>query len=233
MLQIGLEPAIALRGVSRRFPRQQVMALRDVWLEFGKGESAAILGPSGSGKTTLLNLISGLDRPSSGEIRIGGETPTSQHDWVKIRANRIGMVFQSFYLLSTLTAAQNVEVPMMGVIRNSSARARKSHELLEAVGLHARRNHYPGELSGGERQRVAIARSLANGPQVILADEPTGNLDSASAEKVLHLLLDLNRTHEVTLIIVTHDEKIAARCARIVRLLDGEVVANYLTGRLA
>ncbi|MBX7244513.1 MAG: ABC transporter ATP-binding protein [Candidatus Sumerlaeaceae bacterium] len=224
-----LMPAVELRAVTRRFDKQHVTALQDVSLVFHAGESVAIIGPSGSGKTTLLNLISGLDRPTSGEILFGGQAPKSQRDWTSIRARNIGLVFQSFHLLSTLTAAQNVEVPMMGVAASSGERSRRSTQLLTAVGLGARCNHYPGELSGGERQRVAIARSLANGPQLILADEPTGNLDSANAEKVLRLLLEMHRDHGAALVIVTHDERIAQRCTRIIRILDGRVIANRLT----
>jgi putative ABC transport system ATP-binding protein len=202
-----------------------VSAVAGIDLDIEKGDAVALVGPSGSGKSTLLNLIGGLDKPTSGEIWVDGENiaKAPARRLVEHRKRRIGFVFQSFNLLPQRTALENVEVPLMvdGVPR--AERRERARELLEKMGLGARTGHKPSELSGGEQQRVAVARALANRPIILLADEPTGNLDSATGTEVMHLLRDLN-SEGLTLILVTHDMSVAAYANKIVRLRDGKVV---------
>ena len=203
-----------------------VSAVDGIDLEIGRGEAVALVGPSGSGKSTLLNLVGGLDRPTKGEIWVDGENiaKAPARRLVLHRRERVGFVFQSFNLLPHRTALENVEVPLTIAGLPRAERRERARQLLERVGLGARTTHRPNQLSGGEQQRVAIARSLANEPSILLADEPTGNLDSATGEEVLRLLLDLN-AGGLTLIIVTHDASVASVADRIVRLRDGKVVA--------
>jgi putative ABC transport system ATP-binding protein len=203
-----------------------VAAVAGIDLEIGKGEAVALVGPSGSGKSTLLNLIGGLDRPTGGEIWVDGENiaAASPRRLVAHRRERIGFVFQSFNLLPYRTALENVEVPLMVAGLPRTERRARARQLLERVGLGARTGHRPSQLSGGEQQRVAVARALANTPSILLADEPTGNLDSATGTEVMHLLRDLNQDG-LTLIIVTHDMTIAAYATRIIRLRDGKIVS--------
>ncbi len=189
----------------------------------GRGESVAITGPSGCGKTTLLQILGGLDRPTSGEVFFEGE-PLGQLDLDAFRARRLGFVFQSFHLLPTLSALENVQVPMFEGPWPRSERADRAGALLDEVGLSHRKHHRPSRLSVGERQRVAIARSLANGPSLILADEPTGNLDSQTQGEIMELLARLRRERSLTLVIVTHSHEVAAAADREVRLRDGRVV---------
>jgi len=202
-----------------------VVALSEVELAVPPGEFTALVGPSGSGKSTLLNLIGGLDRPSSGEIRVDGLSlgTASEQELVRYRRGRVGFIFQSFNLLPTFTALENVEAPLLLAEIPRRERRERATALLESVGLAARKLHKPNELSGGEKQRVAIARALANRPLLLLADEPTGNLDSKTGGAVLDLLCGLLKTQELTMIMVTHDPEIAARADRIIHLRDGSV----------
>jgi putative ABC transport system ATP-binding protein len=200
----------------------EVHALRGLSLQIAHGEIVSIMGPSGSGKSTLMNIIGCLDRPTSGEYTLDGEqvSKLSDDQLATIRNRKVGFVFQSFNLLSRASALANVELPLRyaGVVRGRREMARKA---LESVGLGDRMNHKPSELSGGQQQRVAIARALINKPAIIMADEPTGNLDTKSGSEILELLLQLNREHGTTLIIVTHDPDIAANSKRIIHIRDG------------
>jgi putative ABC transport system ATP-binding protein len=202
-----------------------VAALAEVDLTVPAGEFTALVGPSGSGKSTLLNLIGGLDRPSSGEIRVNGLSlgTASETELVRYRRTRVGFIFQSFNLLPTLTALENVEAPLMLAEVLARERRERAAALLESVGLAPRMQHKPNELSGGEKQRVAIARALANRPVLLLADEPTGNLDTKTGAAVLKLLCDLLKAQGLTMIMVTHDPEIAARADRIIHLRDGSI----------
>jgi putative ABC transport system ATP-binding protein len=222
------QPIIRLVGLTRQYRMGPtiVSAVAGIDLEIAAGEAVALVGPSGSGKSTLLNLLGGLDRPTSGEIWVDGENiaTASPRRLVAHRRERIGFVFQSFNLLPYRTALENVEVPLMVAGLPRTERRARARQLLERVGLAARTDHRPSQLSGGEQQRVAVARALANTPSILLADEPTGNLDSATGTEVMHLLTDLNRDG-LTLIIVTHDMTVASYADRIIRLRDGKVVA--------
>ncbi|MBI4873506.1 MAG: ABC transporter ATP-binding protein [Acidobacteria bacterium] len=221
-----VKPLIALDGVSRVYPRGRVTALREVTLEIRSGDYTAIMGPSGSGKSTLLYLACGLDRPTAGRVLFEGRELKAPAEWAELRACRIGFVFQSFYLIGGLTASENVEIPMLGRMRSERDRRKRVAGLLERVGLGHRTGHRAADLSGGESQRVAIARAMANSPDVILADEPTGNLDSQSAGEILGLLEDLHQREGVALVMVTHDPGVSGRAGRVVRLFDGQVVSD-------
>jgi putative ABC transport system ATP-binding protein len=218
-----------LRGVSRTYAlgSARVHAVRDVDLALAAGESVAIVGPSGSGKTTLLQLLGALDRPTAGELLFEGRDIARLGDRAlsELRLEALGFVFQQFNLIPTLTAAQNVE---LALAPRSTARAERRARvvgLLESVGLAERADHIPGKLSGGEQQRVAIARALANDPHVLLADEPTGNLDSTTGAEIMDLLLSLSGDEQRrTVVVVTHDAEVAARAERIVRMRDGRIV---------
>lgn len=208
-----------------------VEALRDVSIEVGGGERVALLGRSGSGKSTLLNLLGGLDRPSSGSLRVGGSDlqQLSGFEMARFRSTTVGMIFQSFNLIASRSAVENVELPMIFAGRSPRERIFEARKALEAVGLAERLNHRPDQLSGGECQRVAVARALVNRPRVVLADEPTGNLDSRTARQVMTLILDHVREYSATLVLVTHDEELAESCTdRIVRLVDGRVADGAL-----
>ena len=222
------EALIVLRDLQRTFERgtMTVDALRDADLQIGAGEFVALVGPSGSGKSTLLNLIGGLDHPTGGELWVdgvplhtAGEAERTEH-----RRERVGFIFQSFNLLPRLTAVENVAVPLMLAGVDKEAREARAAEMLDRVGLGHRLGHYPAEMSGGEQQRTAVARALIHKPALILADEPTGNLDSRIGAEVMDLLRELNAEQLITLIVVTHDADVAAYADRIVHLRDGAVV---------
>ena len=217
---------IEARDVRRQFDDGRVQALSGVSFTIRDGEFVAVIGPSGSGKTTLLQILGALDSPTSGEICFRGESLRNRRDLSQFRARTIGFVFQSFHLLPTLTALENVQVPMFEMGWPSSERKRRAKELLESVGLGERLDHRPAKLSGGERQRVAVARSLANEPQLLLADEPTGNLDSASAQRIMELLCDLYRRRGMSMIVVTHNPAVAASAERTLQMLDGRIVSD-------
>lgn len=214
---------IDVKNVGRIYTDGAVKALEDVSLQIRKGEYVAIMGPSGSGKSTLLNLLGALDRPTSGDIYFEGEALSGLRDLDGFRAKKIGFVFQSFFLLPTLTAIENVQIPMFETSLAASERTAKAHKLLEAVGMSHRANHLPLKLSVGERQRVAIARSLANDPAVLLADEPTGNLDSKSGGEVLALFDELHRQRGMTLVVITHSQEVGDRAERVIWIQDGHV----------
>jgi putative ABC transport system ATP-binding protein len=217
---------IELRGVSKTVPSGagHLTILHPLDLTIESGRVAAITGPSGSGKSTLLGLLAGLDAPSTGSVILDGVdiTTLDEDSLARLRGTRIGFVFQFFHLLPSLTALENVLVPMeIAGVPKAGARAKT---LLDEVGLADRGHHYPSQLSGGEQQRVAIARALANNPPILLADEPTGNLDSATGRSVIDLLLDVNRTRKTTLVLVTHDPELAAVADVAIALRDGRVV---------
>jgi predicted ABC-type transport system involved in lysophospholipase L1 biosynthesis ATPase subunit len=221
-------PLIALAGVGRAFDDGTIVALKSVDLAIHTGECVAILGASGSGKSSIVNLLSGIDRPTAGRILWNGTAVKSRRAWARLRRNGIGIVFQEFNLLPTLTASENVEMALMACGVPAEERLARAAAALERVGLAHRVKHLPHALSGGERQRVAIARSIVNAPRLLLADEPTGNLDSANAEIVAELLFNLQRDTGMTLVLVTHDERLAARCRRCVRMRDGEVADDRI-----
>jgi len=218
---------IRLAGVTKDYTVGEtlVRALDDVSLTIEKGEILAVMGPSGSGKSTLLNLIGCIDRPTKGRLTFDGEDVAGMDDraLTQLRLRRVGFVFQQFYLIPTLTAYENVELPMKEARVPRPERQARAGELLERLGLGKRQAHRPPQLSGGEQQRVAIARALANKPEVILGDEPTGELDSHTAEEILSLLSDLNR-EGITVVLVTHDPRVSVYGKRTVSLLDGRVV---------
>ena len=222
-------PIYELRGAAKRFGQgaSEVVAVRDVDLSIGEGEFVALVGPSGSGKTTLLQLLGGLDRATEGEVLFEGKDLSRLGDGAlsTLRLRTFGFVFQQFNLIPTLTAAQNVEVALAPAGTGRSDRRERVRTLLEAVGLAGRAEHLPSQLSGGEQQRVAIARALANEPRVVLADEPTGNLDTETGEEIIELLTALSSERRQTIVLVTHNPEIAKRAARVVRMQDGRLLA--------
>jgi putative ABC transport system ATP-binding protein len=219
---------IELRNITKtvRSGAEDLTILDDVSLAIPNGQFVALTGASGSGKSTLLGLIAGLDAPSSGTIAVDGEEITSMGEdgLARIRSEKIGFIFQSFHLIPSLTAYENVLIPME-ISGTAGARPRAA-DLLESVGLTDRGHHYPSELSGGEQQRVAIARAFANEPKILLADEPTGNLDSRNGEHIFELMEDLHRQHGITLVMVTHDALLASKAQRRIVLRDGSVVSD-------
>ena len=219
-------PIIETRGLTRRFRsgERTITVLSDVNLSVRRGEFAAIMGKSGSGKSTLLALLAGLDRPSEGGVSIDGEAieAMGEDQLALLRRRKIGFVFQSFHLLANFTALENVMLP--GELLGQPRARQRAQELLDRVGLAGRGHHYPSQLSGGEQQRVALARAFAPDPAVLMADEPTGNLDSETGKVVLDMLLELRRDHGTTLVLVTHDPALAELADRVIRLRDGRVV---------
>jgi len=217
---------VELNQVRREFDGGRIVALHGISLVIEEGETLAIVGPSGSGKSTLLNLLCGLDHPTSGEVKFEGRTVTGRLDWRRIRARHVGIVFQSFCLLPELTARENIEVAISTNLKDSERRSR-SLDLLQAVGLAERADNKPPRLSGGERQRVAIARALINRPRLVLADEPTGNLDQSTGRHVLDLLMDVVRSRGATLAMITHEPAVAACCGRRIKIVDGRIASDH------
>lgn len=221
-------PILEAVGLSKTYPsaNQQLQVLQDISFSIQPGETVSIVGPSGSGKTTLLGLCAGLDRASSGYVALNGIRLQDQSEdaLAGIRNKYIGFVFQNFQLLPTLTALENVMVPME-LKKEKDIRSR-ALELLDQVGLASRSHHYPSQLSGGEQQRVSIARAFANQPKILFADEPTGNLDAETSEKVESLLFNLNKAAGTTLVMVTHDLELAAKTGRIIKLKGGKLVSD-------
>jgi putative ABC transport system ATP-binding protein len=219
---------IRVRALSMRLSSggREVNVLTDVSLDVPAGQFLAIAGPSGSGKSTLLGLIAGLDQPTAGRIEVAGVeiTGLDEDGLARFRRDRIGYVFQSFHLLPTLTAAENVAVPLE--LAGETDAAARAAALLAEVGLAERAHHYPVQLSGGEQQRVAVARAMARRPALLLADEPTGNLDSATGKQIIELLVGMNRRLGATLVLVTHDTALAAHADRVVTLRDGRIVSD-------
>jgi ABC-type lipoprotein export system ATPase subunit len=212
-----------------RMKAETVCALSGITVKIDPGEFVAILGTSGCGKSTLLNLFGGLDRPTAGEILFDGRSlaPLSAWEMSRYRLQRVGMIFQSFNLVPTMTARENISLALAFAGLGKGERRKRSRELLERVGLSQRADHRPSELSGGEQQRVAIARAIANEPQVLLADEPTGNLDSNRAAEVITLLDDMRKRDGKTIVMVTHDRELAGKYAtRVIRLKDGKVIED-------
>jgi len=223
-------PVIELNNIGKIYNTKSipVTALKAVNLTIAPGEFVAIVGPSGSGKTTLLNLIGGLDRPTSGQVIIEGRdlTAMKQSEIIDFRLQRIGFVFQAYNLIPVLTARENVEFIMLLQKRKKTERVKRSAELLKSVGLEDLMDRRPTELSGGQQQRVAVARALASIPAFVLADEPTANLDGASALNLLDIMEELNQQHKITFIFSTHDSRVVARAHRIITLEDGEIVKD-------
>lgn len=219
---------IELKHVTKqvRSGNEYLKILDDVTLEIPSGEFVAITGASGSGKSTLLGLIAGLDLPTEGEIKIDGQeiTTMSEDELAQLRAEKIGFIFQSFHLIPSLTAFENVLIPLeINGVKDAKERAKK---LLEDVGLTNRAHHFPSELSGGEQQRVCIARAFANQPKILLADEPTGNLDSRNGKHVFELMMRLHQENQTTLVLVTHERELASKASRQIQLSDGRIVAD-------
>ena len=222
-------PVLEARGLCKTYVsgRLRVPALKDISLTIARGEIVAVVGPSGCGKTTLLHCLAGLEDFDAGDVLVEGRSlrALSDADKAEQRAQRLGFIFQSYNLLPVLDAVENVELPLLLAGRPARAARQRAEQALAAVGLTNRRHHRPSELSGGQQQRVAIARALAPAPAVIVADEPTGNLDSEAAAEVMDLLQQLNATHGQTLVLVTHAREVAERAGRIIRMRDGQIVA--------
>ena len=214
-------------GLAKEYDDGRVQALRGVDFSISQGEFVAIIGPSGCGKTTLLQMLGALDHPSSGTLHYRTSSIPDLPDPAAYRALEIGFIFQAFHLLPTFTALENVQMPMLETHLTAAERKDRAVSLLKSVGLEHRHNHFPAKMSGGERQRVAIARSLANGPSVLLADEPTGNLDSENTAHILELIIRLHQEKKMTLVLVTHDPAIAQRASRTIQMKDGRIIADH------
>jgi putative ABC transport system ATP-binding protein len=227
---IVTDPVIALRDVSLTLTSRAgpVEILKNIKLEIAPGESVAIVGPSGSGKTSLLMVIAGLERATRGSVQVAGRdlTELGEDELALVRGANIGIVFQSFHLVPTMTALENIALPLEFAGKADAAGSARA--LLGEVGLAHRADHFPAQLSGGEQQRVAIARALSPRPQIILADEPTGNLDGRTGQQVVDLLFGLQKRRQATLVLVTHDTELARRCSRMVRIEDGEIASTEL-----
>jgi putative ABC transport system ATP-binding protein len=217
---------LSIANLSKTYEHGRVQALRSVTLTVAQGEMVVLTGPSGCGKTTLLNLIGTLDRPTSGTIRLGGQDIVHQHLSYLFRAQTVGFVFQFHHLIATMTVIENVETPMVALGIAKKERRRRAYELLERTGLTHRANFFPSHISGGERQRAAVARAIVNRPQLLLADEPTGNLDTATGNALLDLLSDCRNQHGTTLLIATHNLEIASRGDRCISMRDGIITES-------
>jgi ABC-type lipoprotein export system ATPase subunit len=230
MTQENTLPLVETHNLTRIYgDGEEIRALDGVSLQINRGELVTVMGPSGSGKSTLLNMIGALDRPTSGSVHIDGEELAKVKNLDAFRAQTVGFVFQLHNLIPTLTARENVEVPMMGQIGHGERR-RRSKELLELVGLSDRMRHLPNQLSGGQRQRVAVARALANNPPLVLADEPTGSLDTDAGRALMGLLQEINRSQETTFIVVTHDPAVARQTNRVLVMEDGAITREDVIG---
>jgi ABC-type lipoprotein export system ATPase subunit len=216
-------PILEVKALCKSYDEGRIEALRGVDLSIASGEFVAISGPSGSGKSTLLQLIGGLDSPTSGQVLFQNSLLGASVDLDTYRSHHVGFIFQGFYLMPTLRAIENVQVPMLAVKSNSKDRVERAEALLIEMGLENRLRQYPNELSGGERQRVAIARALANDPAILLADEPTGNLDSVNSARIMEMLTGIQSNRGMTLIVVTHENDIANAAPRHIRIRDGRV----------
>lgn len=219
---------LKLQGISKSYSTtaMETLALSSVDLHVKKGEFLSVMGPSGCGKSTLLNIMGLIDRPNEGNLHLDGQDTRNWKDsrLARFRNRKIGFIFQSFHLIPDLSIEDNVELPLLYRRTPSRERSRLAKEALEQVGLSARRRHLPHQLSGGQRQRAAIARAIIGKPELLLADEPTGNLDSAMGKEILELLFELNRNQNSTIVMVTHDEQLASQTGRILRLFDGRIV---------
>lgn len=221
---------IETREITRLYgDGEAIHALDGVNLQVARGEFLAVMGPSGSGKSTLLNVIGALDRPTTGQVFVNGQNLAQIRNLDRFRAHTVGFIFQLHNLLPTMTALENVEVPMVGQI-GRRARHKRGQELLELTGLSDRMHHLPNQLSGGQRQRVAVARALANNPPLVLADEPTGSLDTASGQELMKLLRDLNQSQGTTFVVVTHDPAVARQTRRVIVMADGRIVREDWIG---
>lgn len=222
---------LKINGLEKTYTsgEKQLTVLQNISFDVEKGQTFAIVGPSGSGKTTLLGLCAGLDTPNTGQVELCGYdlNTLNEDERAQLRNREVGFIFQNFQLLPTLTALENVSVPLE--LQGAKHAAKRGMELLDQVGLADRFHHYPSQLSGGEQQRVALARAFCNTPSILFADEPTGNLDDETGEKVIKLLFDLNKASNTTLVIVTHDLDLANRTQQILRLKGGKIIANQPT----
>ena len=223
------EPIIRVENVTKIYGSGEtaVRALDELSVEVQTGEFVAVMGPSGCGKSTLLNMLGALDQPTEGRVWVAGEDLSKLKDIDRFRARTVGFVFQLHNLLPTMTAQENVEVPLQGQKGSRKERRDRAVHLLDLVGLGDRSDHLPSQLSGGQRQRVAIARSLANDPALVLADEPSGSLDSQSSDEILALLAELNRSQQTSIVVVTHDRRVAQVTQRILRMQDGKIVSDH------
>ena len=217
------ETALEVRSVCKSYDEGRIEALRGVDLSIVSGEYVAISGPSGSGKSTLLHLLGGLDSPTKGEVLFRNASLGADIDLDTYRSQSVGFIFQAFHLMPTLRAVENVQLPMLGLNRRGIDRVARARDLLREMGLEHRTSQYPNQLSAGERQRVAIARALANDPEILLADEPTGNLDSVNSGRIMEILTGIQKQRGMTLIVVTHDNAVAHAAARQIRIRDGKV----------
>jgi len=224
-------PIIKLDGVWKIYQLGEIelAVLKDINLEIAPGSFVVILGPSGSGKSTMLNMVGCLDLPTKGKVLLDGNdiSKMSEDELAQARGKKIGFIFQQFNLLHNLNALENVMLPMVFQNKPEEERRKRAESLLDSLGLKERMFHRPGELSGGEQQRIAIARALSNNPEIVVADEPTGNLDSATGKKIMEILMDLHKNEKKTIIVVTHDPTIANYSNQVVHIKDGELVSNH------